>query len=81
MCPSIITNGVPCTLFYVHLDKLLPAPTANKILRTHLQKHEKAFKCNIPGCKNTAGFARIDQLRRHKIEVHHINREDVEDGK
>ncbi|EZF24703.1 hypothetical protein H103_02820 [Trichophyton rubrum CBS 288.86] len=53
----------------------------NSSFKTHLQKHEKAFKCNIPGCKNTAGFARIDQLRRHKIEVHHINREDVEDGK
>ncbi|KAM5464523.1 hypothetical protein MferCBS49748_005407 [Microsporum ferrugineum] len=47
----------------------------------HLQKHEKAFKCSIPGCKNTTGFARIDQLKRHKIEVHHMKPEDVEHAK
>ncbi|EFR05453.1 hypothetical protein MGYG_09195 [Nannizzia gypsea CBS 118893] len=53
----------------------------NSSFKAHLQKHEKAFKCTIPGCKNTAGFARIDQLRRHKIEVHHLKPEEVDHGK
>lgn len=43
-----------------------------KIPRAHLQKHERAYKCNIPGCRNRMGFARTDQLKRHKREVHQI---------
>ena len=39
--------------------------------RAHLQKHEKLYKCDIPGCKNKKGFARIDQLKRHKQVVSH----------
>ncbi|KAK2857316.1 hypothetical protein FQN49_004826 [Arthroderma sp. PD_2] len=50
----------------------------NSSFKAHLQKHAKAYKCNIPLCKNSAGFARIDQLKRHKIEVHHMKPEDVE---
>jgi hypothetical protein len=37
----------------------------------HLLRHEKVFKCDLPGCTNTKGFARIDQLERHKREVKH----------
>lgn len=39
--------------------------------RAHLQLHERAFKCDLPGCTNTKGFARIDQLERHKTSVKH----------
>jgi hypothetical protein len=39
--------------------------------RAHMQKHEKRYKCDIPGCTNKDGFARKDQLRRHKESVSH----------
>jgi hypothetical protein len=39
--------------------------------RTHLQKHLKVYKCDIPGCRNKSGFARSDQLTRHKETVQH----------
>jgi hypothetical protein len=39
--------------------------------RAHLQLHERAFKCDLPGCTNKKGFARIDQLERHKTSVKH----------
>lgn len=41
------------------------------VRRAHLQLHERTFKCDIPGCTNTKGFARIDQLERHKRVVQH----------
>ena len=39
--------------------------------RAHLEKHEKRYRCDIPGCNNKTGFARIDQLERHKRMVKH----------
>jgi len=39
--------------------------------RAHLQLHERAFKCDLPGCTNKKGFARFDQLERHKTSVKH----------
>src|SRR5271169_2672281 len=40
---------------------------ANRLsLRAHIMRHERMFRCDIPGCTNTKGFARIDQLERHK---------------
>ncbi len=39
--------------------------------RAHLQKHLKVYKCDIPGCRNKSGFARPDQLARHKETVAH----------
>lgn len=39
--------------------------------RGHLQKHDKPFKCDLPGCTNRTGFARIDQLNRHKATTRH----------
>ena len=39
--------------------------------RAHLQKHLKVYKCDVPGCKNRSGFARSDQLERHKKTVAH----------
>jgi len=43
----------------------------NSAFRAHLQKHEKQFKCNLPGCNAKGGFARIDQLKRHQATVPH----------
>jgi len=43
----------------------------NSAFRAHLQKHEKMFRCDLPGCTARGGFARIDQLRRHQSTVSH----------
>ncbi|KAF2204242.1 hypothetical protein GQ43DRAFT_438141, partial [Delitschia confertaspora ATCC 74209] len=43
----------------------------NSAFKAHLQKHEKPFKCDLPGCNNRSGFARLDQLQRHKQKVQH----------
>ena len=40
-------------------------------LRAHLDRHDKIYKCDLPGCTNTKGFARPDQLERHKQTVKH----------
>lgn len=37
----------------------------------HMQKHEKPYRCDLPNCPNTTGFARLDQLERHKQKVKH----------
>jgi hypothetical protein len=36
-----------------------------------MQKHEKMYRCDIPGCTNRGGFARMDQLQRHQRTVEH----------
>jgi hypothetical protein len=54
-----------------HLNKSCPQVLINWLYRAHLQKHEKLYKCDIVGCKNKKGFARIDQLKRHKQVVSH----------
>ncbi|KAH6891285.1 hypothetical protein B0T10DRAFT_484895 [Thelonectria olida] len=43
----------------------------NSAFKLHLRKHERPFKCDLPGCTNTRGFARCDQLRRHQDQVRH----------
>ncbi|KAH8590663.1 hypothetical protein B0O99DRAFT_691441 [Bisporella sp. PMI_857] len=44
----------------------------NSEFRAHLLRHEKMFKCDLPGCPNNGkGFARSDQLDRHKQNVKH----------
>ncbi|KAK3342136.1 hypothetical protein B0T25DRAFT_359878 [Lasiosphaeria hispida] len=43
----------------------------NSAFKTHLQKHLRMHLCNLPGCKNTKGFVRIDQLTRHQQTVPH----------
>ena len=39
--------------------------------RAHLLRHEKLYKCTLPGCPNKKGFARPDQLERHMRDVRH----------
>lgn len=36
-----------------------------------MQKHAKMFRCDLPNCPNMTGFARLDQLERHKAKVRH----------
>ncbi|KAI8625003.1 hypothetical protein F5Y19DRAFT_451951 [Xylariaceae sp. FL1651] len=63
--------GVQCTKGGVADDGTLVILERNSAFRAHLQKHMKPFRCDLPGCKNTKGFARIDQLKRHKEIVTH----------
>jgi hypothetical protein len=37
-----------------------------------MQKHEKLYHCDLPNCPNKTGFARLDQLERHKAKVKHV---------
>ena len=48
--------------------------TVLKSSSAHLQKHEKMFKCHLPGCNAKGGFARIDQLKRRQQTVPHSTR-------
>ncbi|KAH7136254.1 hypothetical protein EDB81DRAFT_801859 [Dactylonectria macrodidyma] len=43
----------------------------NSDFRTHLERHERVYKCDLPGCPNRKGFSRPDQLERHKRLVKH----------
>ena len=69
-CPQ----GLSCTKGGVNAEGALVVFERNSAFRAHLEKHEKTYKCDIPGCTNTKGFARIDQLRRHKETVRHRRR-------
>jgi len=55
----------------VHRDGTVVIFKRNSAFRSHLEKHEKLYKCELPGCKNGSGFARKDQLRRHQETVPH----------
>ena len=66
-CPQ----GLSCTKGGVNAEGVLLVFERNSAFRAHLEKHEKTYRCDIPGCTNTKGFARIDQLRRHKETVRH----------
>lgn len=66
-CPQ----GLSCTKGGVNAEGALIIFERNSAFRAHLEKHEKTYRCDIPGCINTKGFARIDQLRRHKETVRH----------
>ena len=41
--------------------------------RKHMLKHTKPFKCEVPGCKRTEGFATVNDLERHKKSLHGID--------
>ena len=41
--------------------------------RKHMLKHTKPFKCDVPGCKRTEGFATVNDLERHKKSLHRID--------
>ncbi|KAH6688268.1 hypothetical protein F5X68DRAFT_78628 [Plectosphaerella plurivora] len=41
------------------------------MIRQHIDKHEKPYRCTIEGCPNKEGFARRDQLERHTKNVKH----------
>ena len=66
-CPQ----GFSCTKGGVNAEGALIVFERNSAFRAHLEKHEKTYRCDIPGCSNTRGFARIDQLRRNKETVRH----------
>ncbi|KAL8690297.1 MAG: hypothetical protein Q9224_004438 [Gallowayella concinna] len=40
--------------------------------RKHLLRHEKPYKCIIPGCSKVDGFSTNNDLDRHKKSVHKI---------
>ncbi|XXH03550.1 hypothetical protein Hte_009955 [Hypoxylon texense] len=48
----------------------------NKVLKTksefkkHKQRHDKPFKCEVPGCARTEGFSTPNDLDRHKRSLH-----------
>ncbi|KAL8729383.1 MAG: hypothetical protein Q9166_004776 [cf. Caloplaca sp. 2 TL-2023] len=63
--------GHACTKGGVNADGTLVNFERNSAFRAHQDKHEKRFRCDIPGCTNKTGFARIDQLNRHKQTVRH----------
>ena len=67
-CP----HGASCTKGGVLPSGELAVFERNSAFRMHLQKHEKRYRCNIPGCTNKTGFARVDQLERHKRDVKHF---------
>jgi hypothetical protein len=69
-CPQ----GLSCTKGGVDPHGTVVVFERNSAFRAHLEKHEKTCKCDLPGCTNTKGFARIDQLRRHKDTVRHGRR-------
>ncbi|KAK4449071.1 hypothetical protein QBC34DRAFT_97816 [Podospora aff. communis PSN243] len=66
-CPQ----AFQCTKGGVNADGSMVIFERNSAFRAHLQKHEKPFKCDLPGCANHSGFARIDQLLRHKAMARH----------
>ncbi|KAI1762015.1 hypothetical protein GGR53DRAFT_521933 [Hypoxylon sp. FL1150] len=50
--------------------------TCNKSLKTksefkkHKQRHDKPFKCDVPGCTRPDGFSTPNDLDRHKRSLH-----------
>lgn len=40
--------------------------------RKHMLRHEKPFKCDVPGCSKVDGFSTNNDLDRHKKSVHKI---------
>lgn len=65
--PSVVTTSILQSKF-----NILCASCSLLIRdRAHQDKHERCFLCDIPGCTNKTGFARIGQLNRHKQIVRH----------
>ncbi|KAL8940356.1 MAG: hypothetical protein Q9211_002322 [Gyalolechia sp. 1 TL-2023] len=40
--------------------------------KKHMLRHEKPFKCDVPGCSKIGGFSTNNDLDRHKKSVHKI---------
>ncbi|KAL8946991.1 MAG: hypothetical protein Q9222_006681 [Ikaeria aurantiellina] len=40
--------------------------------RKHMLRHEKPYKCDVPGCSKVDGFSTNNDLDRHKKSVHKI---------
>jgi hypothetical protein len=56
----------------VNPDGSLKVFIRNSEFKTHMMKHRKDYKCDLPNCPNKGkGFARPDQLARHKQNVKH----------
>src|SRR5579871_1814223 len=45
----------------------------NKISSKHMDKHERPYKCNAPGCEKLQGFTYSGGLLRHQREVHKMH--------
>jgi hypothetical protein len=44
--------------------------------RKHMLRHEKPFKCDVPGCSRNEGFTTSNDLDRHKKSIHKIGLDD-----
>jgi hypothetical protein len=66
-CPHMLQ----CAQGGVRADGSLVVFERNSAYRAHLQKHDRPYKCDLPGCTNRRGFARADQLRRHQETTRH----------
>ncbi|RMZ66798.1 c2h2 finger domain-containing [Pyrenophora seminiperda CCB06] len=59
--------------------KILKCPYCSETLKCksdynkHELKHTKPYKCDVPDCKRTDGFATTNDLDRHKSTVHRQN--------
>jgi hypothetical protein len=42
------------------------------ICRKHIDRHDRPYKCETPGCKKQQGFTNSYSLSRHQREVHKI---------
>ncbi|KAI0150758.1 hypothetical protein GGR57DRAFT_182325 [Xylariaceae sp. FL1272] len=63
--------GLKCNKGAVEKDGSLVVFTRNSEIRTHVEKHLKRWKCNLPNCPTRKGFSRQDQLKRHQENVAH----------
>ncbi|KAI1778318.1 hypothetical protein F4818DRAFT_296663 [Hypoxylon cercidicola] len=60
----------------VHYEGVQICEVCNKQLKTkseskkHKQRHDKPFKCDVPGCPRAEGFSTPNDLERHKRSVH-----------
>lgn len=66
-CP----HGSACMKGGVLADESLVLFERNSAFKAHLEKHQKQYKCNLPGCPNKSGFSRPDLLHRHQTGVPH----------
>ncbi|KAK0659140.1 hypothetical protein QBC41DRAFT_50238 [Cercophora samala] len=70
--PYICSYGGSCNKGGVDSHGRMRIFKRNSDIKAHLEKHEKRYKCDMPGCpKPEKGFARLDQLERHKQNVSH----------
>lgn len=51
-------------------DQLVMRTIAERCHRKHKQRHDKPFKCEVPGCSRTEGFSTPNDLDRHKRSLH-----------